>query len=132
MDGHIEEFTARVIADIDGGALGAELTRQIRTAVNDIVQRPTDVVGKATKERKVTLELSLSPRIKHDPKQQTDNLVGINLEPKVKGTLPTVVGGITDLRCERGMVLFNRSSPDNFDQRPLPFPEEEMIDDTDV
>lgn len=128
MGSHITEFTANMLGKLDGGALGAELNRQVRAAVNDIIQRPTDVNGKPTKERKITLELQLSPRVKHDPKTQTDELVGINLEPKIKNTLPTVVGGVTDLRYVNGSVLYNSVNPDNFDQNPLPFPEEEEVE----
>ena len=106
--------------------MGAEINRQIRMIVADIVQRPKNVAGKPTSARKVKIELSFTPRLQYNKQTETEELIGIDLEPKVDGVTPSVVGDITDLRVGRsGVVTFNKAFPSAYDQMPLPFEAEE-------
>ena len=125
MNEHIEELTGRFISQIDQGALGREITRQIRSAVNDIRQRPKTVAGKATGARKLKIQLSFSPRLQYDKATETEELIGIDMEPTVVGMLPSVVGGVTDIRLSKtGAPMLNKAFPGQFEQQPLPFTQE--------
>ena len=125
---HIMEFSSNVLADMDAGALGAEITRQIQIACRDIQQRPMDINGKATGSRKVKIGLSFAPILTFNKQTESKELTGIHVEPTVDGTSPAVTGGRTELRISpRGAILFNKLVPGSFDQMPLPFEDEEVV-----
>lgn len=122
---HIQPLNARSIADLDNGAFGLEIDRQLRMLARDIVDRPTDVMGKATPGRKLKLAFDLTPIVEFDQQQGISVLTGISVEPSIDGTMPKVSGGKTESRINSdGGLVFNKAIPAKFDQRPL-FPETE-------
>ncbi len=124
-DSHIKSFTANVLTELDHGALGVELNRQLQVLARDIIDRPMDAHGKPTPARKLKLAFELRPIIEFDQEAKSPVLKSIAIEPTVDGITPKVIGGVTELRMIRGQLLYNKFIPDKFDQRPLFDHEEE-------
>lgn len=118
MGAHHIQLDATGIAELDGGMFGAAINRAIDIVQKDIRDRPANAAGKC-EPRKVQIELTFTPE--GTLRQGVFELEAIQLEPKVKGTVPPVVGGVTEVRIVRGKPHFNRDVPHSFDQLPLDF-----------
>lgn len=128
---HIIPFQASGIHNLDKGAFGKEIDRQLRKIAEDIHDRPMDVTGKATASRKVKMEFTITPVIEFDPQTEQNVLVSMAVEPSIDGICPKVVGGKTELRYTRGQLLYNKDIPSKFDQRPLFSEEPEEAEEVD-
>jgi len=119
MTAHIKPFNAEAVLNLDHGALHAEVNRRLAFLIKDINDRPMDASGKATKARKLKIEITLTPVIEFDKQTETKRLQSISVEPSIDGTCPSVIGGKTDVRITKGGAVYNAALPQTFDQSPL-------------
>ena len=121
---HIQPFNAANLCDMDGGAVGAEIDRQLKILCADIADRPMNAMMKATPARKLHIEISLTPMLIQSKQTQTVELEGICAEPVISGGCPKTMGNKTEVRMKKGKLVYNKAVPENFDQLPLQFSEE--------
>lgn len=119
---HLIALDANGLGQMDGGAFGKAIARQLQLIQEDIVNRPCDAAGKSL-ERSLKITIRFNPVAIIDPETRSIVLQQILAEPEVKGLLPPMRGSKHDLRIRGGRMAFNKDVPANFTQIPMDYGE---------
>lgn len=107
----LKQFDLGQLADIDGGRIAAAVELEMKKAIEDCRDRPTE-----ERARKVTLEVSLVPTV-YDG---TGDLETINMTFQCKHTIPTRKSRSYNVGVQKsGKLVYSEYAPDNVHQRTI-------------
>lgn len=107
----LEKFTLSTLATMDDGRIKEAFEQSIKRCESDCKDRP-GLDG----ERKVVLDVTLTP-----VPDENGVLDSVDIQFKIKDTLPKRCSKTYNMRATRGGLLFNEISPDDVNQATLEF-----------
>ncbi len=107
----LKTFDLGQLAEIDGGRIAAALELEMKQAIHDCRDRPTESAA-----RKVVLQVELKPTV-YDG---TGDLETINMTFQCKHTIPTRKSRSYNVGVKKnGSLVYSEYAPDNVHQRTL-------------